>query len=131
MIIKEFFIVLSALFLGYFISGSLNIPIPSNVLGFLILLLALCTGLLKVKHVEKVSDFIIKHLSIFFVVPTVGIMVHFQLIYSQFMKILVPLMLSIVLGYLAAGKVTEMIINHSDKKKSKLEQRKNGGELND
>lgn len=130
MIIKEFFIVLGALFLGYLISGALNVPIPSNVLGFLVLLLALCTGLLKVKHVEKVSDFIIRHLSIFFVVPTVGIMVHFQLIYSQFIKILVPLMLSILLGYLAAGKVTEMIINYADKKKLKLEQHRNGGDLN-
>lgn len=117
MVVKQFFIILLAFFLGYALSSGLNLPIPSNVLGFIILLTALCFKIVKLKHIENICDFIIKYLSVFFVVPTVGIMVHFELIGQQLIKILVPLMFSIFLGYFAAAKVTEIIINHSRKKK--------------
>lgn len=127
MVIKQFFIILSALFMGYVLSTALNLPIPSNVLGFLILFISLCIGVIKVKHVDKVSDFIIKYLSLFFVVPTVGIMVHFELISSQFVKILVPLMVSIILGYFVAAKVTEVCINFGQRKKIDTEKNGLGG----
>ena len=127
MVVKQFFIILAALFLGYALSNSLNIPIPSNVLGFIILFIALCLGIIKVKQVEKISNFIIKYLSLFFVVPTVGIMVYFELIGQQFIKILVPLMASILLGFYVAAKVTELIINHEDKKKLDIDRDCSGG----
>ena len=110
MIIKQFFIILSALFLGYVLSTSLNLPIPANVLGFLILFCALCLGIVKVYHIDKISDFIINYLALFFVVPTVGIMIHFQLIGEQFLHILLPLLASIIMGYFTAAKVTELFI---------------------
>lgn len=118
MIIKQFFMVLAVLFLGYVIS-SLGLPIPANVLGFLILFVLLLTGLVKVKHVDKVSDFIIEYLSLFFVVPSVGIMLYLDLISSQLVKILIPLMTSIILGYFVAAKVTEICINYRERKKLK------------
>lgn len=126
MIVKQFFIVLSALFIGYTLSTSLHLPIPSNVLGFVILFTALCLGVVKLKHIESLSDFIIKYLSVFFVVPTVGIMVYFELIGQQFIKILLPLMISIILGFFVAAKVTEIIINYQDKKRNIKEDRLGG-----
>lgn len=130
MIIKQFFIVLGALFLGYVIS-SFGLPVPANVLGFLILFVLMLAGVVKVKHVDKISDFIIAYLSVFFVVPSVGIMLYLDMLSSQFVKILIPLMVSIVIGYFVAAKVTEICINQSEKRKAKGKKKGMGGMLHE
>lgn len=117
--IKQFFILFVTLFMGYLIVYFTGIPIPANVIGLLLLFIALCTGVVKLKHVDKVSEFVIKYLAIFFVVPTVGIMVYLDLIASEAVKILVPLLVSILLGFFVAGKSTEICIKILEKFKSK------------
>jgi holin-like protein len=116
MILKQLFIILSALFLGYALSAAFHLPIPANVLGFALLFAALCIGFVKLNHVDRVSDFIIKYLAVFFVTPTVGIMQYFDLIGAQFFKIAVPLMLSILIGFFVAAKVTEIFIRLGGRK---------------
>ena len=116
MIIRQFFIILAALFIGYSISVIFHPPIPSNVMGLVILFAALCIGVIKEKQVDKVSDFIIKYLAVFFVAPTVGIMQYFKLIGSQFLYIIFPMILSIIMGLFIAAKVTEIIIRIGEKK---------------
>ncbi len=116
MIVKQLFIILLALFLGYGLSEILNIPIPANVIGFALLFFALCIGAIKIKQVDKVSDFIIKYLAVFFVTPTIGIMMYFELIGKELVHILVPLMLSIIIGFFTAAKVTEIFIEIAKKR---------------
>ncbi len=113
MIIKQVLIILSALFLGYAISAATHIPVPANVLGLMLLFLALLSGIIKLKDVQETAEFILKYLALFFVVPTVGIMVYFDLLTAEAVKIFVPLMLSIVLGLLVAGRVTQFFIRKS------------------
>jgi holin-like protein len=127
MILKQFFIILVALFLGHSIVVVVNIPIPSNVVGLLILFIAMCVGIVKEKHVDKVSDFIIKYLAVFFVAPTVGIMQYFKLIGDKFFYIIVPLILSIIIGLFAAGATTQIIIRIMDKKRLSVGKKGLGG----
>ncbi|MDD4565284.1 MAG: CidA/LrgA family protein [Eubacteriales bacterium] len=127
MVIKQFFIILAALFIGYSISVVFHLPIPSNVAGLIILFTAMCIGIVKEKHVDKVSDFIIKYLAIFFVAPTVGIVQYFNLIGNQFFYIIVPLILSIIIGLFAAGMTTQLIIRIMDKKQLLAEKKGLGG----
>lgn len=118
MILKQLFIILSALFLGHALSAAFHLPIPANVLGFALLFAALCLGFVKLRHVDRVSDFIIKYLAVFFVTPTVGIMQYFDLIGAQFFQIAVPLMLSILIGFFTAAKVTEIFIRIGGRKQT-------------
>lgn len=119
MILKQLFLILSALFLGYAVSLAVNLPIPANVIGFALLFTALCFGIVKLKHVDKVSDFIIRYLAVFFVTPTVGVMQYFDLISEQFVYILVPLLGSILIGFFTAAKVTELFIRLGEKNRLK------------
>ncbi len=119
MILKQVVIILSALFLGYALSLGLQVPIPANVIGFAILFAALCFGIVKLRHVDKVSDFIIKYLAVFFVTPTIGIMQYFDLIGKQFFSIVLPLMLSILIGFFTAAKVTELCIGLGERRRRK------------
>jgi len=119
MILKQLFIILSALFLGYALSIGLRLPIPANVIGFAILFAALCMGIVKLHHVDRVSDFIIKYLAVFFVTPTIGIMQYFDLIGEQFLHIVVPLLVSILIGFFTAAKVTELFIRLAERNRIK------------
>jgi holin-like protein len=113
LIIKQFLIILGALFIGYEITTLTAVPIPANVMGLVLLFLALLAGLVKLKDVQATAEFILKYLALFFVVPTVGIMVYFDLLASEAMKIFIPLILSILIGLFTAGKVTEFFIRRS------------------
>ncbi len=115
MILKQFFIILSALFLGYALTMAFHLPVPANVLGFAILFAALCLGAVKLHHVDRISDFIIHYLAVFFVTPTVGMMQYLDLIGDQFFSIAVPLLASIIIGFFTAAKVTELFIRIGEK----------------
>ncbi|HYE68233.1 MAG TPA: CidA/LrgA family protein [Anaerovoracaceae bacterium] len=119
MVLKQVFIILSALFLGYAVSIVVHLPIPANVIGFALLFAALCMGIIKLHHVDRVSDFIIKYLAVFFVTPTIGIMQYFDLIGEQFLHIIVPLMASILIGFFVAAKVTELFIQLAERNRIK------------
>ncbi|MDD3168174.1 MAG: CidA/LrgA family protein [Eubacteriales bacterium] len=119
MILKQLFLILSALFLGYALSLTVHLPIPANVIGFALLFAAICVGIVKLCHVDKVSDFIIKYLAVFFITPTVGIMQYFDLIGEQFIHIVVPLLASILIGFFVAAKVTELFIRLGERNRIK------------
>lgn len=119
MILKQLSIILSALFLGYALTMAFHVPVPANVLGFAVLFAALCFGVIKPHHVDRVSDFIIQYLAVFFVAPAVGIMQYFDLIGEHFFSITVPLMASIIVGFFTAAKVTELFIRIGEKNKIK------------
>ncbi len=117
--IKQIFILFGALFLGYLITYYSGIQLPANVLGMVILFLCLLFKLIGLKDVDKVSDFIVQYLAVFFVVPTVGVMLYFDLLWTQALKILVPLVVSILLGYFVAGRTTEFSILWMQKREEK------------
>lgn len=123
MYIKQLFILLAALFIGFIASEGFGIPLPSNVIGLLLLLFALIIGLIKLKDVEDTADFIIKHLALFFVAPTVGLMLYFDLIKESFLQIALPLFGSIIIGFFVAGKVTQLAINLQTKWKKRRQAR--------
>ncbi|WP_206459800.1 CidA/LrgA family protein [Anaerovorax sp. IOR16] len=123
MYIKQLFILLAALFIGFIASEGFGIPLPSNVIGLLLLLFALIIGLIKLKDVEDTADFIIKHLALFFVAPTVGLMLYFDLIKESFLQIALPLFGSIIIGFFVAGKVTQLAINLQIKWKKRRQAR--------
>lgn len=116
-LIKQFIIILLILFLGNLISDVFKIPVPGNVLGMGILTLSLCTGMIKIKDVEAVSDFLLSHLAIFLIPSAVGIMLYLPLIKAKLLTIMIPTFLSIIIGLIITGKVVEIIINRKGERK--------------
>lgn len=110
MYVKQLLLILAALLAGHVVSTGLNLPIPASVLGLLILFLLLLTRVLKLPDVEDTADFIISHLALFFVPATVGLVSYFNLLSGQLVKIFAPLIVSILVGLLTAGWVTQLVI---------------------
>jgi holin-like protein len=52
----------------------LKIPIPGNILGMILLLIALLTGVVKMHQIEEISKFLLDHLTVFFIPAGVGLL---------------------------------------------------------
>lgn len=92
--IRGMAILLALQFLGEGLSRGLSLPVPGNVLGMGLLLLALWAGIVRVEWVEEAAELLLSHLALFFVPAGVGVMVYFDLIGRQWMPIVVATVVS-------------------------------------
>lgn len=60
-------------FLGAGIKEVISIPLPASMIGLGFLLLALFTGIVKLKWIEKGANFLLAELLLFFIPSAVGI----------------------------------------------------------
>ena len=99
--------------LGYFLVETLNLPLPGNVLGMVILFVLLMTGVVSLKWVEVASSFLIKHLAFFFIPIAVGLM-NFGLLFLQNgFSLLIVIVGSAAIGIYVTGAVSQTL---TDKK---------------
>lgn len=116
-LVKQFMTLFLVLFLGDIVAYVLKIPIPGNILGMLLLTIGLMKGFVQLKDVEEAGKILLDHLPIFFIPASVGIMLYFDLIRSQLAGILIPTILSIIIGLYVTGKVVDFFV------------KKNGGKV--
>lgn len=110
-ILRQSIIVLSIYLIGEIISNSLSLPIPGNILGMLILLLLLCTKVIKVDQIESISNFFLDHLAFFFIPAGVGLLTSFNLIKNSLLNIIIICIITTAIVLVVTGKIVELIIN--------------------
>ena len=88
---------------GYTLATALQLPLPGNLLGMLLLLSLLATGLVPVRWVESSASVLIRHLGFFFVPITVGLMSLGDLFLDNGVAILITLVVSAGIGIGVAG----------------------------
>ncbi|MDE6143401.1 MAG: CidA/LrgA family protein, partial [Muribaculaceae bacterium] len=72
--ILQFGLILFFLAVGEFVVWLTGIPVPSSIIGMLLLAASLKIGLVKPRHVERLSNFLVHNLGFFFVPAGVGLM---------------------------------------------------------
>ena len=82
-------LLLSFQFIGEFISGALDVPIPGNVLGMGLMLLALLSGVVKEEWLREAAELLLSYMALFFVPAGVGVMLYFDLIAQEWLPIVV------------------------------------------
>ena len=108
--IKQLLIILLFTFLGEALAALLPLPIPAAIYGLVLLLLALCTGLLKPHQINETARFLIQIMSVLFVAPTVGILAHWGLIAPNLVPIVVIMVVSTVVVFAVSGLVTKLLL---------------------
>lgn len=88
-----------AVLLGFLAAGELvvwatGIPVPSSIIGMILLAVSLKIKLVRLEWIDRISDFLVKNLGFFFVPAGVGVMKCFGLISEQWMPIVVASVLS-------------------------------------
>lgn len=122
MIFLQLLIIFLFLSLGELVVWLTGVPVPSSIIGLLLLTAALQLKIVKLRQVEGVADFLVKNLGFFFVPAGIGVMVHFDLIAQQWMPIVVASVVSIVVVLVVTGWVHQICRRyfsrheHSDRK---------------
>lgn len=87
--IIQFGVIFVCLALGELIVWLTGIRIPSAIIGMLILTASLKVGVVKMRHVAQLADFLTRNLGFFFVPAGVGLMRCLGLIADQWIPIVV------------------------------------------
>lgn len=92
---------------GELITRSAGWPIPGNVLGMVLLLIALARRWVKVEWIEEAAEFLLENLALFFVPAGVGVMVYFDLIAGEWLAISVATFVSTFVVMAVTGKLAD------------------------
>lgn len=106
--IRQCAILFGCLALGELIVYLTGIQLPSSIIGMLLLTLSLKTGVIKLKWVQGISDFLVANLGFFFVPPGVALMLYFDIIKAEFMPIVVSTVVSTALVLIVTGWVHQL-----------------------
>ena len=105
MMIRQLAILFGCLALGELIITLTHIPLPSSIIGMLLLTLFLKLKIIHLEWVRSISDFLVTNIGFFFVPPGVAIMLYFDIIKAQFLPIVTASVVSTVLVLAITGWV--------------------------
>lgn len=94
MMIQGFAVIFFLLLFSEIIARALSLPLPSSVIGLLLLLLGLQVGIIKLDWIKSASDILLKNLSLFFVPPGVGLVLYIDALQHYALALLLAWLLS-------------------------------------
>lgn len=115
-ILRQMGIIFGILFGSHILQKSLGLPIPSTVIGMIILLICLLSRVIKLEMIEEVSKFLLDHLIFFFIPAGVGIMTSVDMIGDKWLSILIVIVLSTIITMVVTGLTVQALAKKSKKK---------------
>jgi holin-like protein len=94
--------------MGELIVWLTGVPVPSSIIGMLLLAVSLRTGVVKEQWVDKLADFLVKNLGFFFVPAGVGVMRCLGLIRDQWLPIVTATVVSTFVIIAVTGWVHQL-----------------------
>ncbi|APH04033.1 hypothetical protein A9C19_04385 [Bacillus weihaiensis] len=114
-IILHIFIFYSIYLLGGYIQQLVGLSIPGSIIGMLLLFASLQLKLVKRKWFSLGSSFLLKHLPVFFLPATVGVMEYLPLFKGWgLMSIFVTLISTIIVMY-SSAKISDLLLARSNR----------------
>ena len=105
--IYQLFIILVVTFVGELLHYFIPIPVPASIYGLIIMLILLCTKVVKLEHVERTSDFLIEIMPLMFIPAAVGLLGAYHTLMPVLVPYVVITLVSTLLVMLVAGRVTQ------------------------
>ena len=91
--------------LGELIVWSTGVPLPSSGIGMVALAASLKAGIVRLRQVERVADFLVHNLGFFFVPAGIGIMNCLGILREQWWPIIASCVLSTIVIIVVTGRV--------------------------
>lgn len=107
--VRGFAVLLGFQLFGEVLSRGSGVPIPGNVIGMALLLVALGSGLVKLAWVEEAAELLLSHMALFFVPAGVGVMVYGGLIAREWLPITVATIASTFIVMAVTGWVATLL----------------------
>lgn len=112
--------ILAFCFAGEVLHAVLPLPVPASVYGLLLLLLALCSGIVRPEQVRETGLFLTGIFPLLFVPAAAGVME----LWAELGVMLLPAVIAIVpvtvLVFAAAGRTTQALIRRKEKTQNEI-----------
>lgn len=112
--------ILAFCFAGEVLHAVLPLPVPASVYGLLLLLLALCFGIVRPEQVRETGLFLTGIFPLLFVPAAAGVME----LWAELGAMLLPAVIAIVpvtvLVFAAAGRTTQALIHRKEKTQNEI-----------
>ncbi len=115
--LRQFCIILFVSFLGEILHILIPLPVPASVYGLVLMLFALCSGILKTQQVSEAADFLIEIMPVMFIPAAVGLMDAWPSLQPVFGPIAAITLLTTVIVMAVTGRVTQHLIRRGPRKK--------------
>ena len=96
---------------GERLADALPIDVPGNICSMIVLLVFLITGTLKMETISDGADFLLDHMSIFFIPAAVAIMGSFNLIADNVVKLVLICLITTVLVFFVTSFTVSTMMN--------------------
>lgn len=103
-------------YIGFAIQVALHLPISGSVIGMVILFLLLFTNVIKVEWIESGTQFMIKHLTIFYIPASVGFIDYLQLFAGKGIWLIIIVLISTAIVMGGSGLVSQWLIQRKELK---------------
>lgn len=120
MLIRQLAIIFGCLAAGELIIFLTGVPLPSSIIGMLLLTAMLKLKIVQLEWVQGISTALVDNIGFFFVPPGVAVMLYFDLIKAELWPIIGATVVSTVLVLAVTGWVHQCCNSASVKVKSKI-----------
>ena len=101
-------------FVGEGISTLFNLPIPGNVIGMALMLVALSASWVKLEWLQEAADLLLSYMALFFVPAGVGVMLYFDLIGREWLPIVAGTVVSTFVVMAVTGWCEKLLDKHEE-----------------
>ena len=100
----------------------LPLPVPASVYGLVLMLAALCTGILKLDQIKETAGFLIEIMPVMVIPAAVGLLDAWPSLRPMWLPVVLITLLTTVIVMAVTGLVTQFLIHKSTGKKTKIKQ---------
>lgn len=116
--VRECLIIFGITLAGELLNLLLPLPIPAGVYGLFLLLILLCSGILKLESVETTGNFLLDIMPILFIPASAGLIESYETIKAILVPLTVICIVSTIVVMTVTGKVTELMLRLGAKGKN-------------
>ena len=116
--LKQFTIILFVSFLGETLHYLIPLPVPASIYGLLLMLAALCTGVIKLASVREAGKFLIDIMPVMFIPAAVGLVTSYDILRPRLLAYGVITIGTTFLVMAVSGWVTQAMLNRKKEEKT-------------
>lgn len=109
-VIAELALIFGICLAGEVIAALLPVQFPASVIGLLLLMVLLFAGVIKTRHIQRVTEFFMANMAFVFVPACVSVMQQYELIRPQLLAFLGICLLTTPLVYLTTAWTVQGIM---------------------
>lgn len=115
-LLYQFGVIITMSFLGEVLHAVLPLPVPASIYGLVLMLLGLCTGLVKLEKVKEAGNFLLDVMPPMFIPAGVGLLTAWEELRPILIPMIVIILLTTVIVMAVTGRISQSVIRREKKR---------------